>query len=169
MPIGRKAVDYFSRRKWKIRDTVINWGGKITYSEVAAFTQKVLDAYFKQELDEVWIIYTHYINLLERKIVLQKLLRIDPPVKEKPINYIFEPNTADVLNAILPKYCIAIIQRALNEAYASELAARIFSMRTAAKNAEELIEKLTLVRNKLRQSGITRELIEITSCGESLK
>lgn len=74
-----------------------------------------------------------------------------------------------MLAEILPRYCATKVQSALNEAYASELAARIFSMRAATKNAEEMIEELTLIRNKIRQTSITRELIEITSCVESLK
>lgn len=170
--IGRKTVDYFSGKQWKISDKMSEWGGKINYHQIEVFTQKLIDQYLTGELDEVWLIYTHYISISARQVMVEKLLRIENVnFKKEGVlpSYIFEPNASEVLAEILPRYCATKVQSALNEAYASELAARIFSMRAATKNAEEMIEELTLIRNKIRQTSITRELIEITSCVESLK
>lgn len=170
--VGRKAIDYFSGKKWRVNEKIPEWGGKITYQEVEAFTQHVVNRYLAAELDEVWLIYTHYITVATREIRVEKFLNIEPSQREektRPINYIFEPNPEEIFAEILPRYCVTKIQSALNEAYASELAARIFSMRAATKNAEEMIEKLRLTRNKIRQIGITRELIEITSGAENLR
>lgn len=170
--IGRKAADHFTRKKWPIKDQVLQWGGKITYLEIAALTEQLIQRYLAKELDEIWLIYTHYINVSTRKVIIEKFLSLDSLKPEKKIkvpNYIFEPNSSEIFAGILPRYCIAKIQSALNESYISELAARIFSMRAATENSEEMIEKLTLVRNKIRQTGITRELIEITSGAESVK
>lgn len=170
IPIGRKTIDYFSNKKWKIRDKISDWGGKITYQEIEIFTKKLIEQFLNGEIDEVWLIYTHYINIAARKVMVEKLLNIDPPQSEQTgsASYIFEPSSSEIFAEILPRYCVTRVQTALHEAYASELAARIFSMRAATKNAEEMIEQLTLVRNKLRQSSITRELIELTSGAESL-
>lgn len=171
---GRKAIDYFSRKQWKIQKKILGWGGKITYQQVEELTQDLINQYLNLKTDAIWLIYTHYINLASRKVLINKLLSID--INEETIgeksslfNYIFEPDALKIFTEILPRYCFAKVQSALNEAYASELAARIFSMRAATKNAEEMIEKLTLIRNKVRQAGITRDLLEITACVESLK
>lgn len=171
IPFGRKAVDYFAGKRWKIRDKVSDWGGKISYAQIETFTKTLIEQYLNHEIDEVWLVYTHYINIAARQVMVEKLLNIENPVTEKTgtSNYIFEPDATEIFAEILPRYCSTKVQLALHEAYASELAARIFSMRAATKNAEEMIEKLTLVRNKLRQSSITRELIELTSGAESLK
>jgi F-type H+-transporting ATPase subunit gamma len=170
--IGRKAIDYFSGKKWKIGEKIPEWGGKIHYPEIEKFTQHLIHQYLVGKLDEVWLIYTHFINVAARKVVVEKLLNIERgQLEEKitPPSYILEPDAEHIFAEILPRYCATKIQSALNEAYASELSARIFSMRAATKNAEEMIISLTLIRNKIRQTGITRELIEITSCVESLK
>lgn len=169
--VGRKAIDYFANKKWKKGLKLSDWGGKITYAQVEDFTNKVMQKYLDHELDEIWIIYTHYINIASRKIVISKFLNIEieNPEQIPKTSFIFEPNPKEIFAKILPHYCITKMQSALSEAYASELSARIFSMRAATKNAEEMIEELTLIRNKIRQAGITRELIEITTCVENLK
>lgn len=172
---GRKTADHFANRKWKIRDKKVGWGGKISFKEIEAFTQDLMQAFLTGEYDEVWLVYTHYINVATREVKIEKLLNIETSVQEKEkassstSSYIFEPDVSSVFTELLPRYCLIKVQSALNESYASELGARIFSMRAATKNAEEMINRLTLTRNKLRQSGITKELIEITSGAESLK
>lgn len=169
--VGKKAVNYFAHKKWKITERVTDWGGKLTYQEVKLLAQQLMAKYLHHSLDEILLIYTHYISAIKRKIVVEQLLPIKPTsdAGASMENYIIEPDIKTILTQILPHYIITKIQTALNESYASELAARVFSMRAATNNASELIEKLTLVRNQLRQSSITRELVEITSCVESLK
>jgi len=170
--VGRKTVDYFSNKQWKIGTKISEWGGKIKYSQINDLTQKLINQYLSHELDEIWLIYTHYINISSRKVTIEKLLNIDQSNFTKEVilsNYIVEPTIPEILAEILPRYCATKVQSALNDSYASELAARIFSMRSATKNAEEMIEHLTLTRNKIRQTNITKELIEIASCVEILK
>jgi len=164
--VGQKAIDYFGSRKWKTNPRLTGWGGKITYPEIVEFTRELMDRYVEEEFDEIRIIYTHFVNAAVRQVKVEKLLPIENPEIEdhiKKVPYIYEPCVPEIFNEILPRYCITLVQTALNEAYASELAARVFSMRAATNNAEEMIQKLTLIRNKVRQSNITRELIEITA------
>lgn len=161
---GNKMSDHYQRRKWKIRESINNWSGKITFEEVAAFTQKTVDEFISKEYDEVWIIYTAFHSLLSRKIKTEKLLNIEFPKKQEEsgqINYIMEPFIDRIYHEILPRYLTSKLMNALDDSHASEIAARIFSMKTATKNAEDLIERLTLERNKLRQANITREITEI--------
>jgi F-type H+-transporting ATPase subunit gamma len=172
--IGRKTVEHFQGKKWPVIETIPEWGGKITYAQIEALTLGLIDRFLEEKLDEIWIIYNHYINLSARQVLVEKLLNIDPDSskgegEKVSTNYIFEPSMDEVFVDVLPRYCITKVQTALYEAYAAELASRILSMRAATTNAEEMIEELTLVRNKVRQTSITREIIEITAGVESLK
>lgn len=170
--IGRKAVDYYRRRSWPIRYELGEWGEKLTQQQVMTFANDLVSWFLLGELDEVWFVYTHYITMMSRKVVVEKFLNISQPSKEeskRSAEYIFEPAPQEIYGAILLRYCLTKVQTTLNEAYASELAARIFAMKAATTNADDMIEKLTLVRNKVRQAGITKEMLEITSGAEGLK
>lgn len=163
---GRKAIDHFRNKEWPTVYKRTEWATKITLHEVQLFTHDVIDRFLSGMYDEVWLIYTHYISVMNREVILEKFLNIERPEnkhEEVLLSYIFEPDPATIIDEILPRYCITRIQTALNEAYASELAARIVAMQTASNNSEKLIEELTLTRNKIRQEGITKEIIEITS------
>jgi F-type H+-transporting ATPase subunit gamma len=171
--IGKKSADYFEHKKWNIVLKIDEWGGKITYFQIEKLAETLMNFYLSGQMDEIWLVYTHFTNMVTRDVKIEKFLNIDKlQEKEKPhFNnyYIFEPDAPAIFAEIIPRYCITKIQAILNDAYASELAARIFSMRAATKNTEEMIEQLTLTRNKVRQSGITQELIEITSGAQSLR
>jgi len=169
--VGRKAVEYYRRRKWTIKKRVPEWGGKITFLQIKNLTNELVQWFLNEELDEIWLAYTHFISIPSRKVVLEKFLNIEKPKTEQKIttDYIFEPNPVEIYAEILPRYCVTKIQTVLAEAFASELAARMISMGAATKNAEEMIENLTLVRNKVRQAAITKEMLEITSGAEALK
>lgn len=190
---GRKAIDYYHRRQWKVHDRYPNWADHTSIHQVSIFSDQLVNAFLSHQLDEVWLIYTQYISVMRRHVSVEKFLNIGkdefehkyvkPPKGKKrerevapppkalthSLNYIFEPSADEVLGQILPRYCMTRIQTALFESHASELAARIVAMQTASKNSEEMITDLTLVKNKTRQRDITREMIEITSGSESLK
>jgi len=170
--IGRKAVEYYSRRDWPIhfQQPKMVEAKEVLY--VKSLASHIVNAYIKNEFDEVWLVYTHYINMFSKKVVTEKLLNIDIPPHssgEQNLDYIFEPPPAIILGEILLRHIFAKIQSSFDEAYASELAARVFAMKAATKNADEMIEKLTLVRNKVRQAEITKEMLEITAGAESSK
>lgn len=170
--IGRKAIEHYKHQKWVIRDQRSPWGGKITFPEIKQLTYQLMDAFLSQALDEIWLVYTQYVNLLVRPVRVEKFLNIERPQRTQSTvatDYIFEPNAAEIYAELLPRYCVTKIQTVLNEAYAAELAARIFAMKTATKNAEDMINSLTLVRNKVRQAGITKEMLEITAGAQELK
>ena len=161
---GRKAIEHFQKKGWKIRDKFTGWGGKLSYADIKIFAEKLIQAFMNHELDEIWLIYTHYITVMQRKVSVEKFLNVSKPAKKRVgIDYMFEPDPAEIYAELMPRYCITKIQAALYEANASELAARVVSMREATKNAEEMINSLTLMRNKVRQAGITKEMLEITA------
>ncbi len=109
---------------------------------------------------------------MSQNTIVEPLLPIVPdPIEdlENPVDYIYEPSREDVLAQILPLYVNVQVYRALLESMASEMGARMTAMESATNNASELIEKLTLQYNKLRQAAITTELMEIVSGAEALK
>lgn len=164
--IGKKAVDYFRLKKWPIKHQVLNWGGKITDEEVKALADQLVNWFLAHELDEIYILSTEYISIMSRKLVLEKFLnveKIEETQEEYQLDYIFEPSVDEIFSQLLARYFGIKIQNILDQAYAAELAARIIAMKSATKNAEEMITELTLVLNKVRQENITKEMIEITS------
>lgn len=164
---GRKAVNYYAHKEWPIVYKKQQWGGKIGLHEIQRLSGQFVDWFLEEKYDEIWLLYTHYITLMNRKVVVEKFLNIGKPKSEqKPINYIFEPNSEVICTELLPRYCVTRLQTALFESYASELAARIVAMQTASKNSKKMIHDLTLIRNKVRQEGITKEIIEISSSGK---
>jgi F-type H+-transporting ATPase subunit gamma len=169
---GKKAIDYYQRRKWPIASKRTDWGGKITLQEVKDFTNQLLNLFLSGEYSEIWFVYTHYITVFSMKVIVEKFLNIERPKHQNESitrDWIYEPNLEELIADILPRYCLAKIQNVLNEAYVSELAARVSAMRMATKNAEELLETLTLTRNKVRQGSITKEILEITTGAEGIK
>lgn len=162
---GRKAIEHYRRKQWPIGYQLAGWGGKITFHEITIFAQQVVDWFLTRKYDEIWLVYTHYLTVMNREVRVEKFLNIGKPKEIKSIylNYIFEPTPEEILAEILPRYCVTKLQTAFHEAYASELAARIVAMQTASKNSTSMINDLTLIRNKVRQEGITKEIIEISS------
>lgn len=163
---GKKAIEHYQNSKWPIDEQFSGWTGKITLEEITRFSNQVVDQYITERYDEIWLVYTHYISIANRKVVVDKFLNISKLESEnapKQINYIFEPSATEILAEILMRYCTTRIQEILQEAYAAELSARIMAMQMASKNSEKMIETLTLVRNRVRQESITREMIEIAS------
>lgn len=164
--VGHKIVNYYDRTKWNIKKRILDWSDKATPALIQALSHELQASFLGRHVDEIWVVYTQFHNIMTYKVMVEKLLHIDIPAAETtalPTNYIFQPNEQEVIAEILPRYCLCKLQLALYESFTSELAARIIAMRAATKNADEMVEELTLVRNKLRQTGITRELIEITS------
>ena len=162
--LGRKAINYYRRRERPIHFQWLEWSKKINQVQIKALTHQLIEGFLTNEMNEIWFVYTHYHSMTSRKVVTKKFLNIDPPSKDSAItSYLFEPSLIEVYQEVLSRYFLTFVQTALNEAHASELAARIFAMKAATTNANDMIEKLTLVRNKFRQADITREMIEITS------
>jgi len=170
--IGRKGFDFYKRRSWPIKFNYLHVGGNIPFVQIKELTNQTVESFLTGEVDEVFLIYTKFLNIASRKIVFEKFLNIEKPQERKSaevFDYIFEPDPAEIFNGLLPRYCITKIQMAILESGTSEQSARMLAMQQATKNAEEMVEYLTLVRNKARQASITKEILEIASGAEALK
>lgn len=169
--VGRKGFNYYKKKDWEIRYKYFGLETKMNLSELKSITNQITDLFLSKEADEVFLLYTRFVNSLVHRVTLEKFLNIQPEeIKEKKeIDYIFEPNAEEIFDVLLPRYCLNKIQTVLLESLASEYGARMTAMNAATKNAGEMIEHLTLIRNKLRQASITKEMLEIASGAEALK
>ncbi len=169
--VGKKGYRYFLKKEWEIRHKYLDLDGRLDLSLVKMITGDLTQLFLKKEVDQVFLLYTRFVNPISYKIVLEKFLNIEPREKAEraEIDYIFEPSSEEIFDALLPRYCMNVIQKVLLESFASEQGSRMTAMRAATENAEEVIENLTLIRNKIRQTSITREMLEIASGAEALK
>ncbi len=174
--IGRRASEHFKKRPYKITDGRNVGSARPSYADAVKIAQSVIGAYLKEELDEVYVIYSAFKSALTQTPVVQKLLPVSPPksaeeeeAQEVQIEFLFEPSKEEVLADLLPKYVEVQSFRALLETSASEHGARMTSMDSASKNASSMISGLTLQYNRLRQAAITKELMEIIGGAEALK
>ena len=170
--VGRKALEYFSRRDYVIRKDYVNIFGTLTYETAAAVAAEVTKAYTAAVFDEIYLVYNEFRSAISQRPVLVKLLPIDPvPVEPGYVmtSYIYEPNEAEILETLLPRYVEYQMYRAFLESQAGEHGARMTAMDSATNNAQEMLGKLTLHYNRVRQAAITRELMDIIGGAEALK
>jgi len=168
--VGRKSRDYFKRRDYKVAEEYTGFSEKPTYQHAATIAKTVAEGFIAGTYDEIHMVYTQFISALTQKPVSVKLLPVeDTGAVTEQQEYIFEPSAEEVLQFLLPQYLESVIYGALLQASASELGARMTAMGAATDNAEELIAKLILNYNKIRQATITREISEIVGGAEALK
>jgi len=176
--IGRKGYDYFRRRQVTVRreHLGITGSGKVNAADVIKIGQALV-ADFKSEetpIDRVYLIYSEFKSALSQKPVVEQLLpigRVEAEETAQPetlVDYIYEQPPDVIFSQLLPKLIENQVYHALLESVASELGARMTAMDSASKNASEVIDKLTLVMNRVRQAKITREIIEVVSGAEAL-
>ena len=166
--VGQKGLSYFRARKAEIHNSYIGLNAKFTQSFCDKITAELSQLFLSGKVASVYLAYTYFENSLMQKATLQRLLSIEPK-KVKPQEYIAEPNLKSILEDLIPRYLLIKMRLVFLEAFTSEHAARTVSMKTATDNARELLEGLVLLRNKVRQAGITQDILEITSSVEALK
>ncbi len=161
--VGRKGRDWLIRYDPVVRAEFTNMPDSPTVHDVAPITRLVVDDYTQGYFDEVYLIYTNFVNTIVQEPVVQKLLPIEaaePSVSMAP-EYIFEPSPEAVLTRVLYGFTEVQVLQSLYESIASEHSARMVAMRNATDAALDLVDSLTLTYNKARQEGITNELMDI--------
>jgi F-type H+-transporting ATPase subunit gamma len=164
--VGRKGRDYFRRRQYTIRSEHVGVFQALRYSAAEQIAKELIEAFTSREVDQVFIIYNEFKSVIQQRVVVERLLPIerlafDP--KEPALDYIYEPSPERIFAQLLPKHVEIQVWRALLESAAAEHGARMAAMDTATNNAADVIERLTLYMNKVRQAAITKEIIEVVS------
>ncbi len=171
VPVGRKGRDFFRRRGVPILAEFTGLGDRPTYGQAGQIAQEVIRLYQEKELDEVYLNFTEFRNAISQRPVTIKLLPIETPEQKPGVTrqYIFEPEAAEIMDRLLPKYVETIIYRGLLESKASEFGAKMTSMGSATDNAKAMIDRLTLAMNRARQAAITKEISEIVGGAAALE
>jgi len=164
--VGRKGRDAMRRARVPIDAHFAGFGDKPTFADVLPLARLISDDFLAGKYARIEIVYSRFISTLSQKPVIDQILPIEPTEDTEGIpgnQFIFEPSPAAVLQQLLPRYVATRLFQAVLEAKASEESSRMVAMKNATENAEELIDDLTLAYNKVRQSNITREMIEIAT------
>ncbi|MCM1175553.1 MAG: ATP synthase F1 subunit gamma [Blautia sp.] len=166
--VGKKGKDALHRHGYEIVEENSDIIEEPLYVDAMALSSRVLEAYTKGEVGEIYLAYTAFKNTVVHEPTLLKLLPVEPEkkaeetqAKESRALMSFEPNDDEALEMIIPKYVTSLIYGGLIEAVASENGARMQAMDSATSNAEEMIDHLSLMYNRARQGSITQELTEI--------
>ena len=190
--VGKKGRDTMKKRGYEFAAEYLGVSANVEFSSAKEIAAKIAELYSTKEVDAVYTVYNEFKNVLIQKLQIQKLLPIDPGIltekdtdhafspgrevgeeqlphelsaagKESVVDYIYEEPVEEVYIGLVPRYLETEVFRILLESAAAEHAARMTAMDSATRNAADLIERLTLEMNKIRQAGITKELIEIVS------
>jgi len=169
--IGRKARDYFRRRRVEPRASHIDIFDEVTYHTASLIVDEIIDLFSEGETDELYFIYNEFKSAIQQDVVMERVLPFEPmaTVEGPVIDYLYEPSEAVVLDDLLEMHVKVQVYRILLESSASEHAARMTAMDAATNNADDMIAFLTLRYNKARQEAITKELIDIVGGAEALR
>jgi F-type H+-transporting ATPase subunit gamma len=162
--IGNKGLGFMQRLGANIVSHVTQLGDRPQMEKLIGAVKVMLDGYTTDRFDRLMLGYTRFLNTMKQEPVIEQLLplsgeRLGAP--ETVWDYIYEPEARAVLDQVMMRYIEALIYQAVSENMASEQSARMVAMKAASDNAATLIDELTLIYNKNRQAGITKELSEI--------
>lgn len=178
--VGRKAVNYYRFRNREIAGSWTGFSDTPTYENAKEVADALLNAFLadaneiKSGVDEIHIIFTEFRSMITQEAQAKRMLPLEVVESSAPVPtgllpmYEFEPNAAEVLNALLPRYIQARVFNAMLQSAASEHAARRRAMKSATDNADELIKSLTRRANAARQAEITQEISEIVGGADAL-
>ncbi len=169
--IGKRGLDHYRRRDIAISGEWANVFQRVELETARKISAKAMERFTNKEVDSVYLLYNDFKSVLTQQVVLRRLLPAEMPAAEESTatEYIYEQPAAEIFRNLLPKYVETNIYQAMLESGAAEHAARMTAMDSATRNAEEMIEKLTLHLNRVRQASITKELIEIVSGAAALE
>jgi len=178
--VGRKGRDLLLRRRQKVVAEFSNLPAAPSFADVSAIGRLAVDEFLEGRADEVFIVYTDFVNMIRQETVVKKLLPLEVDKEERveafnsarpsiAATYIYEPSERLILDEIVPRFTALQVYQAILESLASEHAARMVTMRNANENALELVEQLKLEYNKVRQQTITSDMLDIVGGANALE
>jgi F-type H+-transporting ATPase subunit gamma len=171
--VGRKGRDYLRRRGSPVLAAHTDLPGEASLELARRITNDLTERFIAGEVDRVEILYTHFVNAIVRRVLTATFLPIGTGIGSGDAttaagSAIFEPDAESIFAELLPRYATAMLYASMADALASEHSARMVAMGSARKNAGELVDALTLTRNRMRQAAITREISELVGGAEAL-
>jgi len=178
--VGRKGRDLLYRLRKPVLADFSNLPSAPKFGSISAIGRLVVDDFIKGEVDEVYLVYTEFVSIARQIATVKQILPLDVTNREGLVRdfgeqhtgtaaaYEFEPDQKDILDEMIPRFTALQIYQAILESQASEHAARMVAMRNATDNAKELVSALQLAYNKVRQQGITNDILDIVGGAEAL-
>ena len=167
LPIGKKAMEFFRRRKVPIYSELYYEAAELSVGDCFSMARALCESYLKGEFDEIHVAFTTFVSVLTQQATTLKLLPLTMESTDEAAaakqDILYEPDAEAVFHAIVPEYLGGLVYVALCESVASELGARRTAMDSATKNAKEMIDGLNLQYNRARQGAITQEITEIVA------
>ena len=170
LPIGKKAVEYYSHRSLNIYPRTVNYIAEMTISDAMNLGEAIFEDFKAGRFSRVEIVYTKFASMISQIPTKISALPIENSVKQdSDPEPLFDGDADEMLERIIPTYIAGLLHSAVAEALASESGARRSAMNSANKNAEEMIASLRLGYNRARQAVITQEITEIVSGADAMK
>lgn len=167
--VGKMGLKHFTNRHMPVAGEVTGLPDQPGYDDVKGLAKRAVDLFADEEIDELYMIYNHFVSAITQELVDVKLLPLtEIEAETTAYNYEYEPDAREVLERLLPLYIEGLIYGALLDANAAEHAARMTAMKSSTDNANEIIDKLTLSYNRARQAAITQEISEIVGGAAAL-
>jgi F-type H+-transporting ATPase subunit gamma len=170
--VGRKGRDFFRRRGFDVKYEEVGLFQHLKWANAQTIARSCIDEFLGPDISSVYLVYNEFKSVMQQRVVVERLLpvpRLDPAGDTlAAVDYLFEPDPRQLLDIVLPYHVAVQVSRALLESAAAEHAARMTAMDAATKNAKEMVDRLTLYMNKVRQAAITREIIEVVSGAQSV-
>ena len=170
IPIGRKAVEYFTKRGYRVVARYENIAENIRMNSAKEIASKIMAAFKNGNADRVEVIFTDYVSPLLQEAKFKSVIPLEKPAEEakkKNVQTSYEPSPEQLFDIIMPQYIAGVIYGSVSDAFASEQASRRIAMENATDNATEMIDNLSLLYNRARQATITQEITEIVSGANS--
>lgn len=171
--IGRKAQEYYERRKYKVVGNNNELYTELNFENTSLITEAIMQGFVNGDYDRVDLVYNRFKNAAVQYVVSEQLLPVAKPdkkeaVKTVQVDYILEPSQEEIVNELIPKNIKVQLYKAVLDSHASEHGARMTAMDKATENAGDLLKALKLSYNQARQAAITTELTEIVSGAAAL-
>ena len=172
--LGKKGREYFKRRRYPVLASYTPLPTEASLEFARTLTEDLIARFLAGEVDRVEVMFTRFVSALNRRVVVEPFLPVGASQAQQEAqarggDTIFEPDAESIFAELLPRYATAKLFAAMADALASEHSARMIAMGAARKNAGELIDLLTLQRNRLRQAMITKELLDIVGGAEAIQ
>ena len=181
IPVGRKGTELLYRRGANVLAHFEDLPAEPSFSDVSPIGRLIVDDFLEGKADEAYLVYTDFVNMIRQVPTMKKLLPLEFESTEGLVQtglgqshsgpsaaYTYEPGQVEILDEIVPRFTALQVYQAILESFASEHAARMVAMKNATDNATELSGALTLEYNKVRQQGITNEMLDIAGGAEAL-
>ena len=155
IPIGKYACDKYGNGYSSSED--------FGYSDAKQLSERLCRDFCEEKFSKIGIVCTKYISMMSQEAYVEWVLPLEKNKADKKSGIVFEPDEITVLDTIIPEYVAGVLVKCVKESFASEVAARRVAMDSAGKNAQEMLDELSIAYNRARQGAITQEITEIVA------